>query len=386
MADDYLETARKKFLEDSVGLLDPGLYPTAFCKIVPDIAGDPAYCTITHSDSAGTKASLAYMYYRETGDIDIFRGIVQDAIVMNVDDVACVGAVGPLVMSNTLSRNKYLIPSEVVNTIINEYDGYAKWLTASGVSCVLGGGETADVGDLIRTIDVVCTITARLPRSAVVDNGNIQPGDAIVGLAASGTCQYEPTWNSGIGSNGLTVARQVTLHPDYRDLYPETYDPTTWDSIYAGSYHLKDQVDGLVGDFGHALLAPTRSYAPVLREVLVHNFEDIHGVVHCTGGGQTKCMKFGQGIHYIKNNLFPVPRIFEIIQKSSGKSWQDMYQIFNMGHRMEIMCESSSAPLIISVANSYGVDAQVVGTCEASPTEINCVTIEAAGEIFTYSA
>jgi phosphoribosylformylglycinamidine cyclo-ligase len=250
---------------------------------------------------------------------------------------------------------------------------------------VLGGGETADVGDLIRTIDVVCTVTARLSRDQVVDNGNIQPGDAIVGLASSGTCQYDSAWNSGIGSNGLTVARQLTLHPDYRDLYPETYDPSTRDSIYSGSFHLTDQVNGLEGDFGHALLSPTRSYSPVLREILARDFESIHGLVHCTGGGQTKCMKFGKGIHYIKNNLFPTPRIFEIIQESSNKLWQEMYQIFNMGHRMEIMCVPEAALDIIKTASAFGIDAQVIGNCESAPAEKNCVTIEVAGESYTYS-
>jgi len=384
VVDDYLETSQKKIVADATAHLDPGLFPTAFCKILPDIAGDPAYCIIIHSDSAGTKAALAYMYYKETGNIDVFRGIVQDAIVMNVDDLACVGALGPLILSNTLSRNKYLIPGDVVSTVIDEYNTYADWLTRLGISCTLGGGETADVGDLIRTIDVVCTITARLPRENVVDNGNIRPGDVIVGLASSGKCNYESEWNSGIGSNGLTVARQVTLHHDYQDQFPETYDPGIKDRVYTGTYHLTDEVKGLPIDFGRALLSPTRSFAPIIRDILRQHFPAIHGIIHCTGGGQTKCLKFGAGILYHKENLFPVPRIFEIIQESSRKPWQEMYEIFNMGHRMEIMCLPETAPDIIASANAYGVDAQVIGICEASYDENNHVSLDAAGESFTY--
>ncbi len=377
-------SADKSEVKAAIAHLDPGLFPTAFCKILPDIAGDPAYCSVIHSDSAGTKASLAYMYFKETGNLSVFRGIVRDAMVMNIDDLACVGAVNSLLLNDTLNRNKFLIPGEVVATVIDEFAEYSKKLTQLGVSVAFGGGETADVGDLIRTIDVICTVTARLPRKKVVTNDRIQPGDVIVGLASSGQAAYEDAFNSGIGSNGLTLARHGTLHPDYRAKYPEAYDPAIRGTAFSGKYHLTDVDPQLPYDIGTAILSPTRPYAPILREILARNFEGVHGLVHCTGGGQTKCLNAGKGIHYVKDALFPMPRLFEIIQESAQADWREMYQVFNMGHRMEIFCPRNAASQFVEIANKYRVDAKIVGTCEKSPDTANHVTISANGQKFAF--
>ncbi len=377
-------SANKSDVKDAIAHLDPGLFPTAFCKILPDIAGDPAFCSVIHSDSAGTKASLAYMYFKETGNLSVFRGIVRDAFVMNLDDLACVGAVNSLLLNDTLNRNKFLIPGEVVATVIDEFDQFAKKLTKLGVGVSFGGGETADVGDLIRTIDVICTITARLPRKMVVTNERIQPGDVIVGLASSGQASFEDAYNSGIGSNGLTLARHGTLHPDYRTKYPEAFDPAIRETAFSGKYHLTDTDPLLPYDIGTALLSPTRPYTPVIGEILSRNFEGVHGLVHCTGGGQSKCLNAGKDIHYVKDALFPVPRVFQIIQESSNASWREMYQVFNMGHRMEIICPPAVADQFIDVSRKYRVDAKIVGKCERSPDNANHVTIITNGQKFTF--
>ncbi len=377
-------SANKSEVKAAIAHLDPGLFPTAFCKILPDIAGDPDYCSVIHSDSAGTKASLAYMYFKETGTLSVFRGIVHDAMVMNIDDLACVGAVESLLLNDTLNRNKFLIPGEVVAIVIDEFDQFAKKLTQLGVSVAFGGGETADVGDLIRTIDVICTVTARLPRKNVVTNDRIQAGDVIVGLASSGQATYEDAYNSGIGSNGLTLARHGTLHPDYRIKYPEAFDPAIRETAFSGKHHLTDADPQLPYDIGTALLSPTRPYAPIIREMLTQNFDGVHGLVHCTGGGQTKCLNAGKGIHYVKDALFPVPRLFEIIQESSKANWREMYQVFNMGHRMEIICPPVAAEQFIKVAEKYRVDAKIVGKCETSPDVTNHVTIHTNGQKFTF--
>ncbi len=378
-------SADKSEVKAAIAHLDPGLFPTAFCKILPDIAGDPVFCSVIHSDSAGTKASLAYMYFKETGNLSVFRGIVRDAMVMNIDDLACVGALESLLLNDTLNRNKFLIPGEVVATVIDEFDQYAKKLTELGVSVAFGGGETADVGDLIRTIDVICTVTARLPRKNVVTNDRVQAGDVIVGLASSGQATYEDAYNSGIGSNGLTLARHGTLHSKYRTKYPETFDPAIRETAFSGKHHLTDLDPQLPYDIGTALLSPTRPYAPLIREMLTQNFDGVHGLVHCTGGGQTKCLNAGKGIHYVKDELFPVPRIFEIIQESSHANWREMYQVFNMGHRMEIICPPAAANPFIDIAKKYRIDAKIIGKCEKSSNTTNHVTISMNGQKYTFS-
>ncbi len=380
----YGASASKTEVKKAIAKIDPGLYPTAFCKILPDIAGDPKYCSVIHSDSAGTKASLAYMYFKETRNLEVFRGIVRDAIVMNVDDLACVGAVNSLLLNDTLNRNRQLISGDVVATIIDEFDQYTKKLTKLGVSVAFGGGETADVGDLIRTIDVICTITARLPRKSVVTNDRIQVGDVIVGLASSGQATYEEEKNSGIGCNGLTLARHGTLHPDYRTRFPEAFDPAIRETAFSGKYHLTDTDPQLPYDIGTALLSPTRVYAPIIREMLTRNFEGVHGLVHCTGGGQTKCLNAGKGIHYVKDALFPVPRLFEIIQACSKADWREMYQVFNMGHRIEIICPLAAASQFIEIAKKYLIDAKIIGKCEKSPDATNHVTISTNGQKFAF--
>jgi phosphoribosylformylglycinamidine cyclo-ligase len=380
----YGASASKTDVKKAIANLDPGLFPTAFCKILPDIAGDPKFCSVIHSDSAGTKASLAYMYFKETGNLSIFRGIVRDAMVMNIDDLACVGAVDSLLLNDTLNRNKLLIPGEVVAIVIDEFDKFSKKLTQMGVAVSFGGGETADVGDLIRTIDVICTVTARLPRKKVVTNNRIQVGDLIVGLASSGQAAYEEVFNSGIGSNGLTLARHGTLHPDYRSKYPEAYDPAIRETAFSGKYHLTDTDPDLPIDIGTALLSPTRPYAPIIREILARNFEGVHGLVHCTGGGQTKCLNAGKGINYVKDALFPVPRIFKVIQASSNADWREMYQVFNMGHRMEIICPPGTAAQFIDISQKYHIDAKIIGKCEKSPDSTNHVTIITEGQKFTF--
>jgi len=368
-------SANKSEVKAAIAHLDPGLFPTAFCKVLPDITKDPTFCSVIHTDSAGTKASLAYMYFKETGNVSVFRGIVRDAVVMNVDDLACIGAVDSLLLNDTLNRNKFLIPGEVIATVIDEFDQFTKKLTRLGISVGFGGGETADVGDLVRTIDVICTITTRLPRKEVVTNDHIQPGDVIVGLASSGQAAYEDVYNSGMGSNGLTLARHGTLHPDYRTKYPEAYDPAIRETAFSGKYHLTDTDPHLPYDIGTALLSPTRPYAPIIREILTLNFDGVHGLVHCTGGGQTKCLNAGREIHYVKDDLFPVPRVFDIIQQSSNASWREMYQVFNMGHRMEIICPPAAADQFIDISKQYRVEAKVIGRCEKSSDTANHVTI-----------
>jgi phosphoribosylformylglycinamidine cyclo-ligase len=380
----YGASASKTDVKKAIANLDPGLFPTAFCKILPDIAGDPKFCSVIHSDSAGTKASLAYMYFKETGNLSIFRGIVRDAMVMNIDDLACVGAVDSLLLNDTLNRNKLLIPGEVVAIVIDEFDKFSKKLTQMGVAVSFGGGETADVGDLIRTIDVICTVTARLPRKKVVANNRIQAGDVIVGLASSGQAAYEDAFNSGIGSNGLTLARHGTLHPDYRTKYPEAYDPAICETAFSGKHHLTDTDPHLPFDVGTALLSSTRPYAPIIREILARNFEGVHGLVHCTGGGQTKCLNAGKGIYYVKDALFPIPRIFEIIQESSNADWREMYQVFNMGYRMDIICPPGTAAQFIDISQKYHIDAKIIGKCEKSPDSTNHVTIITEGQKFTF--
>jgi phosphoribosylformylglycinamidine cyclo-ligase len=346
---------------------DEGILPGAFCKILPDISGDSEYCSIFHSDSAGTKANLAYMMYKETGRLSYFKGIVQDAIVMNVDDVLCVGVSGNVLISDTISRNKKLISGAALSVLINHHITYCEWLTKHGFTINLAGGETEDVGDLCRTLEVGVSLFARMKRSQIINANHVQEGDVIVGLASYGHASYETAYNSGISSNGLTLARHGTLSHKYFDKYPECYDPGLKEEVvFHGKHDLLDQLPGTDLTVGDALLSPTRTYAPVLVEILEKFRHDIHGIFNNTGGGQTKCLSFGNNLRYIKNNLFEIPPVFQLIQSSSGISWEEMYRVFNMGHRMEILLPEQNAQDIISVSEKFNVPAKIVGHVASS--------------------
>ena len=360
-------SAAKEDVHNAIKNIDKGLFPQAFCKIIPDIlGGDPEYCNIMHADGAGTKSSLAYMYWRETGDLSVWKGIAQDALIMNTDDLLCVGATDNILVSSTIGRNKMLIPGEIISAIINGTDELLQQMRDMGIGSYATGGETADVGDLVRTIIVDSTVTCRMKRSDVIDNKNIRPGDVIVGLASFGQATYEREYNGGMGSNGLTSARHDVFSKYLAEKYPESYDHAVPEElVYSGSYRLTDEVEGSPITAGKLVLSPTRTYAPVIKSILDELRPNIHGMVHCTGGAQTKVLHFvGDNCRVVKDNMFPVPPLFKTIIKESGTDYSEAYKVFNMGHRMEIYVNPEDAQRIIDISKSFNIDAQVVGHIE----------------------
>ena len=360
-------SAMKEDVHNAIKNIDKGLYPQAFCKIIPDIlGGDPEYCNIMHADGAGTKSSLAYIYWKETGDLSVWKGIAQDALIMNTDDLLCVGAVDNILVSSTIGRNKMLIPGEVISAIINGTDELLASLRDMGIGIYATGGETADVGDLVRTIIVDSTVTCRMKRKDVIDNANIRPGDVIVGLSSCGQATYETEYNGGMGSNGLTSARHDVFAKYLAEKYPESFDSAVPDElVYSGGYHLTDSVEGAPVCAGKLVLSPTRTYAPVIRRLLDQLRPEIHGMVHCTGGAQTKVLHFvGENCRVIKDNMFPVPPLFRAIAEQSGTDWAEMYKVFNMGHRMEIYVRPEVADEVIAISKSFNIDARIVGRIE----------------------
>lgn len=361
-------SASKEDVHNAIKNVDKGIFPGAFCKIIPDIlGGDKEYCNIMHADGAGTKSSLAYAYWRETGDMSVWKGIAQDALIMNIDDLLCVGATDSILLSSTIGRNKNLIPGEVISAIINGTEELLAELRALGVGIWSTGGETADVGDLVRTIIVDSTVTCRMRRDRVIDNSNIKAGDVIVGLSSYGKATYEKEYNGGMGSNGLTSARHDVFAKYIAEKYPETFDAAIpYELVYSGSRHLTDAVDGTDLDAGKLVLSPTRTYAPVIKTMLDRIRPAIDGMIHCSGGAQTKVMNFIGNLHVIKDNLFDVPPLFDLIQRESKTDWKEMYKVFNMGHRMEIYLDPAYADEAIAISRSYGIDARVIGRVEAS--------------------
>ncbi|MES2276774.1 MAG: AIR synthase related protein [Bacteroidota bacterium] len=364
-------SASKDDVHNAIKNIDKGIFPQAFCKIIPDIlSNDPAWCNIMHADGAGTKSSLAYSYWKETGDISVWRGIAQDAVIMNLDDLLCVGATDNILLSSTIGRNKTLIPGEVIAAIINGTEEVLADLRAAGIGIYSTGGETADVGDLVRTIIVDSTVTCRMQRSDVISNHTIQPGDVIVGLASSGQATYETEYNGGMGSNGLTSARHDVFNKSIAESYPESFDPAVpQDLVFSGSKNLTDMVaigNGQSITAGKLVLSPTRTYAPIIKQILDGYRPQIHGMVHCSGGAQTKVLHFIDKLHIIKDSLFAVPPLFKLIQSESGTSWQEMYKVFNMGHRMELYVPEAIAADLIAISKSFNVDAQIIGHVEAS--------------------
>ncbi|MBR4303127.1 MAG: phosphoribosylformylglycinamidine cyclo-ligase [Bacteroidaceae bacterium] len=361
-------SATKEDVHNAIKNIDKGLYPKAFCKIIPDIlGGDPEYCNIMHADGAGTKSSLAYAYWRETGDLSVWKGIAQDALIMNIDDLLCVGAVDNILVSSTIGRNKNLVPGSVISAIINGTDELLAELRSMGVGVYATGGETADVGDLVRTIIVDSTVTCRMKRSDVIDNANIRPGDVIVGLSSSGKATYEDKYNGGMGSNGLTSARHDVFNKSIAEKYPETYDHSVpEDLVYSGGLSLTDAVEGSPLNAGELVLSPTRTYAPVIKKILDSLRGKIHGMIHCSGGAQTKVLHFVENVRVVKDNLFPIPPLFKTIQEQSHTDWSEMYKVFNCGHRFEIYLPSEYAEEVIAISKSFGIDAQVVGRVEES--------------------
>jgi len=361
-------SATKDEVHAAIKSVDKGLFPSAFCKIVPDyLGGDESYCNIMHADGAGTKTSLAYAYWKETGDLSVWKGIAQDALIMNIDDLLCVGAVSNILLSSTIGRNKRLIPGDVIAAIINGTEELVEQLRSYGISIYTTGGETADVGDLVRTIIVDSTVTCRMKRSEVIDNANIRDGDVIVGLSSCGQASYESEYNGGMGSNGLTSARHDVFNKLISEKYPDTFDaglPT--ELVYSGTKNLTDKVAGLSVDIGKLVLSPTRTYAPVIKAMFDEMRSEIHGMVHCSGGGQTKVLHFVNDLHVIKDNLFDLPPLFKMIQEESNTNWKEMYQVFNMGHRMELYVHSSQVEKIISISKSFNIDAQIIGRVEKS--------------------
>jgi phosphoribosylformylglycinamidine cyclo-ligase len=379
-------SAKKEEVHKAIKNLDEGLYPGAFCKIVKDIHNRDDYCSIFHSDGAGTKASLAYMYYKETGDISIFKGIVRDAMAMNIDDVLCVGIPERILLSNTLDRNSQFITGKILSTIIKEYEDYSKKITSLGLPVIPCGGETADVGDLVKTLTVNASIFTIMKRENVINAMNIKDSDAIVGLASFGKSNYEEKFNSGIGSNGLTLARHGTLSHKYYKKYPECYDQNLDESlVFFGKYSLKQKLELNPLTVGEALLSPTRTYTPILIEVLDQFFDKIHGIIHNTGGGQTKVLNFGNNLRYTKDNMFEIPEIFKVIQASSKTSWREMYKVFNMGHRMEIMCDEEVAYKIIKIAQNYNIDSKIIGYCKKIKGDRNQLEIKTEFGDFKYN-
>jgi phosphoribosylformylglycinamidine cyclo-ligase len=377
-------SASKEDVHKAIINLDKGLFPKAFCKIVPDHLGyDPAYCTVMHADGAGTKSSLAYIYWKETGDLSVWKGIAQDAIVMNVDDLLCVGVTDHVLLSSTIGRNKNLISGEVISAVINGTEEVLEMLRQYGFNIISTGGETADLGDLIRTIAVDSTVTARMKRNHVISNDNIRPGDVIIGLSSYGKAIYENSYNGGMGSNGLTSARHDIFHKEYATKYPESFDGSVpQDLVYTGKYKVTDTIPGVDVNIGKLVLSPTRTYAPIVLAILGSMRNDVHGMVHCSGGAQTKVLHFIDHLHIIKDNLFPIPPLFNLIQQQSNTTWKEMYKVFNMGHRMELYMEEKDAAKVIRIAEKFHVEAQIVGRVEASPNKKVTVRSE-AGE-FTY--
>ena len=377
-------SADKEDVHNAIKTLDKGLFPKAFCKIVEDYVGnDPSYCNIMHADGAGTKSSLAYLYWKETGDLSVWKGIAQDAIIMNVDDLLCVGAIDNILLSSTIGRNKNLIPGEVIGALINGTEEILQMLRDNGVNIISTGGETADLGDLVRTVVVDSTVTARMKRNDVISNDRIQPADVIVGLSSSGQASYEEEYNGGMGSNGLTSARHDVFNKIYAERYPESYDPgVPGDLIYTGNYKFTDQVFGTPLNAGKLVLSPTRTYAPVMVQIFKELRKHIHGMVHCSGGAQTKVLHFIDDLHIIKDNLFDIPPLFRIIKEESGTDWKEMYKVFNMGHRMELYLPEQYAQEVIAVANSFNVEAQVIGRVEEF--ESKRVTLETEHGDYVY--
>jgi len=377
-------SSQKGEVHAAIARLDRGIVPGAFVKIVSDIAGDPAYGLALHADGAGTKSIVAYLWWRETGDPSVFRGIAQDAIVMNVDDLLCAGIEGGAVVSSTIARNKRIIPGEVIREIIDGTEEFCERLRSLGFDIRTAGGETEDVGDLVRTVAVNATVAARIRRDRVIDPGRIRPGDEIVGFSSTGRAAYEADENSGIGSNGLTSARHDLLCREYAETYPETLDPgMPQDLAYAGPFRLTDPVPGLSLPIGRAILSPTRTYAPVVRDLLASDRASIHALIHATGGGQTKCLRFGEGIHYIKDRLFPEPPFFRLIRETTATGAREMHEVFNMGHRLEAMLPEGKVEDAIRIAERHGIEARVVGRCEASGGR-NRLTIRAGDETLTW--
>ncbi|MBE9481768.1 MAG: phosphoribosylformylglycinamidine cyclo-ligase [Bacteroidetes bacterium] len=362
-------SSSKQDVHNAIKKIDKGIFPKAFCKIIPDIiAGDKSYCNIMHADGAGTKSSLAYIYWKETRDISVWKGIAQDAIVMNLDDLLCVGVTDNILLSSTIGRNKNLIPAEVISEIINGTEEFLERMRTFGIGIYSTGGETADVGDLVRTIIVDSTVTARIKRSQVISNHKIQDGDVIIGLASFGQATYESEYNGGMGSNGLTSARHDVLNKNLAKKYPESYDHSIPEHlIYSGKLNLTDKTEIAGVDVGKLLLSPTRTYAPIIKIILGKYRKNIHGMVHCSGGAQTKVLNFIENLHIIKDNLFPIPLLFRIIKEQSDTSWHEMYKVFNMGHRMEIYTSENISQKIINIAKEFNVEAKIIGRCEKSP-------------------
>ncbi|HRP90441.1 MAG TPA: AIR synthase-related protein [Edaphocola sp.] len=377
-------SAQKEEVHKAVADLDKGLFPKAFCKIYPDYwANDPDFCNIMHADGAGTKSILAYMYWKETGDLSVWKGIAIDSIVMNIDDMLCVGAVGPFTYSSTIGRNKHLIPGEVIAAVINGSQSFFDTMKEYGIDVHFMGGETADVGDVVRTIIVDGTMACRMPRKKIVTTDNIAPGNVIVSFASFGQTIYEDAYNSGMGSNGLTSARHELLHHDYATKYPESVDPNLpKEVVYNGQYHLTDKTETPL-DAGKMILSPTRTYAPLLLKILEKHFDKINGIIHCSGGGQTKCMHYmPEGLRIVKNNLITAPPLFRMIQKAAGTDWKEMYQVFNMGMRLEIFTDEATAHELIAIANTFNIEAQISGRVEAAPK--NELIIESEFGTFNY--
>ena len=377
-------SASKEDVHNAIKNIDKGIFPKAFCKIIPDIlGGDPEYCNIMHADGAGTKSSLAYMYWRETGDLSVWRGIAQDALIMNIDDLLCVGATDNILVSSTIGRNKLLVPGEVISAIINGTEELLAELRALGVNAYSTGGETADVGDLVRTIIVDSTVTCRMKRKDVVSNEHIRPGDVIVGLSSYGKASYEKEYNGGMGSIGLTSARHDVFAKYLASKYPESYDNAVPEElVYSGKLKLTDQIAELGIDAGKLVLSPTRTYAPVIKKLLDEMRPRVHGMVHCSGGAQTKVMHFVENMRVIKNNLFPVPPLFSIIQEQSGTDWHEMYKVFNMGHRMEVYVDAEDAQRVIDISRSFDIDARIIGYTQAA--DHNELIIESDKGLFEY--
>ena len=378
-------SASKEDVHNAIKNIDKGLFPKAFCKIVPDhLTNDEDYCLIMHADGAGTKSSLAYMYWKETGDVSVWKGIAQDALIMNIDDLLCVGATDNIMLSSTIGRNKNLIPGEVISAIINGTEELISELKEFGVTIHSTGGETADVGDLVRTIIVDSTVTARMKRSEVIDNANIQAGDVIVGLESFGQASYEKDYNGGMGSNGLTSARHDVFHKYLAEKYPESFDAAVPnDLVYSGAVKLTDTVEDAPIDAGKLVLSPTRTYAPIIKAILSkYNGSDVHGMIHCSGGAQTKILHFVENLHIVKDNMFAIPPLFKLIQEQSKTDWKEMYQVFNCGHRMELYVKPEIAEDIIEISKSFNVNAQIIGRVEASETKQ--LTIKSEFGTFNY--
>ncbi|MDV7139726.1 AIR synthase-related protein [Maribacter sp. TH_r10] len=379
-------SASKEDVHNAIKNIDKGLFPKAFCKIVPDyLTNDEDYCLVMHADGAGTKSSLAYMYWKETGDVSVWKGIAQDALIMNIDDLICVGATDNILLSSTIGRNKNLIPGEVISAIINGTEELIADLAEHGMVIHSTGGETADVGDLVRTIIVDSTVTARLKRKNVIDNANIKAGDVIVGLESFGQAVYEKEYNGGMGSNGLTSARHDVFAKYLAEKYPESFDAAVPDDlVYSGKTRLTDEVPGAPLDAGKLVLSPTRTYAPIVKKILSkYNATDIHGMVHCSGGAQTKILHFVDNLHIVKDNLFPIPPLFKLIQEQSGTDWREMYQVFNCGHRLEIYANETVAQELINISKEFGVDARIIGRVEGNPSKK--LTIKSEFGTFVYS-